>query len=166
MLLVAGLGNPDRKYEITRHNIGRRVVDYLAELPEASELKLLGSGWKPWQSSYMNELGIPLASYMHKNGTEPSDLLVIHDELDLPFGAIKMGAPGSNSAGHKGLESIIRELGNSDFHRIRIGIQTPEQASRVISAEEFVLRPFSADEETKLPELIKQAAELALQWSK
>jgi PTH1 family peptidyl-tRNA hydrolase len=114
----------------------------------------------------MNELGAPLAAFMHKNGIKPSDLLVIHDELDLPFGVVKMGTPGSSSAGHKGLESIIRELGSRDFHRIRFGIQTPEQSSRQISAEDFVLRHFSSDEEPKLPELIAQAAELALQWSK
>lgn len=156
--LIVGLGNPGGKYEQTRHNLGRVVVDRLirASDPLPENVEWAGTGWKPWADSYMNELGRPLAEYMRKSGIKPEDLLVIYDELDLSLGELQLRRSGG-AAGHKGVASVVSALGTPDFWRLRLGIGTTEQARREIPSEVFVLRPFDQGETDEVEELIEAA---------
>lgn len=163
--LVVGLGNPGGKYENTRHNLGRVLVDRLIESGESRPegVELAGSGWKPWKDTYMNELGRPLAEYMRKNGVAPENLLVVYDELDLPLGELQLRQGGS-TAGHKGVASIISALGTPNFWRLRLGIGTPEQMRREIASELFVLRPFEEMEGGTVEELAAVATAQIQKW--
>jgi len=135
--LITGLGNPGEKYERTRHNAGYWWVDAIADRKRASwkrETKF--SGWttrveeggreffllKP--ATYMNESGRSVSALMRFFKIEPGELLVVHDELDLPPGAVKLKR-GGGTGGHNGLEDIVDALGTKDFWRLRVGIGHP-----------------------------------------
>jgi PTH1 family peptidyl-tRNA hydrolase len=135
--LIVGLGNPGEKYERTRHNAGYWWVDAIAERKRAAwkrETKF--SGWttrveeggreffllKP--ATYMNESGRSVSALMRFFKIEPGELLVVHDELDLPPGAVKLKR-GGGTGGHNGLEDIVDALGTKDFWRLRVGIGHP-----------------------------------------
>ncbi len=135
--LIVGLGNPGREYEKTRHNAGFWWVDAIAERKRASwrrETKF--SGWiakveeggrefvllKP--ATYMNESGRSVGTYTRFFRIEPASMLVVHDELDLPPGVVKL-KKGGGTGGHNGLTDIVESLGNKDFWRLRIGIGHP-----------------------------------------
>jgi len=168
VLIIIGLGNPGKKYELTRHNVGFMVIDNLADAGEFPGFRmreeyraLVSKGTvsgdkvllvKP--QTYMNRSGQAVAGIM-QNLSEPiSDLLVISDDYSLPFGGIRFRRDGS-SGGHKGLQSIIEQLGNNKFHRLRIGIGLSE---RVDSAE-FVLERFTKAEEKEMKLIIPQAVD-------
>jgi len=142
MKLIVGLGNPGFRYKKTRHNIGFMVIDQL-KIDDAILLK---------PTTYMNNSGKAVKSVMDKN--EISELIVIHDDIDLPFGTIKT-SKDSSSAGHKGVQSIINELKTKDFTRIRVGINPGKN----VNTERFVLEKFSKDEKKHLKEIIKNAVE-------
>lgn len=121
--LIVGLGNPGKKYEKTRHNIGFRIIDELEKEIFDENIVLL----KP--DNFMNNSGKVVAEYLKYSSpclagrrVNPQDLIVIHDDIDLPFGTVKISKE-SSSAGHKGVQSIIDALGTKDFTRIRIGIK-------------------------------------------
>ena len=135
--LITGLGNPGEKYERTRHNAGYWWVDAIADAKRAAwkrETKF--SGWttrveeggreffllKP--ATYMNESGRSVSALMRFFKIEPGELLVVHDELDLPPGAVKLKR-GGGTGGHNGLEDIVDALGTKDFWRLRVGIGHP-----------------------------------------
>ena len=135
--LIVGLGNPGEKYERTRHNAGYWWVDAIADRKRAAwkrETKF--SGWttrveeggreffmlKP--ATYMNESGRSVSALMRFFKIEPAELLVVHDELDLPPGAVKLKR-GGGTGGHNGLEDIVDALGTKDFWRLRVGIGHP-----------------------------------------
>lgn len=135
--LIVGLGNPGEKYERTRHNAGYWWVDAIAHAKRAAwkrETKF--SGWttrveeggreffllKP--ATYMNESGRSVSALMRFFKIEPAELLVVHDELDLPPGAVKLKR-GGGTGGHNGLEDIVDALGTKDFWRLRVGIGHP-----------------------------------------
>jgi len=158
MKLIVGLGNPGKKYEKTRHNIGFRVVD---EIIKSQKVLLL----KP--QTYMNESGKAVKSLTTKYKLQTTDIVVVHDDVDLPFGTIRL-SKDSSSAGHKGVQSIIDELETKDFTRIRIGINPTKPAASFASGRArqnenllagFVLKNFTKDEEKQLPEIIKKAVE-------
>ncbi|MDD2277339.1 MAG: aminoacyl-tRNA hydrolase, partial [Smithellaceae bacterium] len=165
--LVIGLGNPGKRYESTRHNIGFMVVEKLAErwkieLKHKSFNALWGKGAmdkkqvllaKP--QTFMNLSGTAARRLQSFFKTDISNLIVIHDDLDLPFGSIRMKA-GGGTAGHKGLSSIESNLGNSGFIRVRLGIGKPVDKSRI---EGYVLEPFRKEEQEILPEVIERAAD-------
>jgi len=165
--IVAGLGNPGPAYERTRHNVGFRVLDAVAgRLGVTSWRNKHGAALahvaqrdvvlvKPM--TYMNESGEPLASVAGWYKVTPADTLVISDDLDLPFGRLRMRASGG-SGGHNGLRSIIARFGEN-FPRLRIGIG--RGASDTI---DYVLSTFSADEERELPRLIGVAADGIERW--
>lgn len=152
MKLIVGLGNPGRRYERTPHNVGFDVVDILAArhgapwqlasrfeaaLAEATILGQRVTLMKPL--TYMNLSGRAVRSYVAKNGGEPSEILVICDDVNLPLGQLRLRPSGSHG-GHKGLLSIIQSLGTLDFPRLRLGVR-PE----VVPADgwiEYVLSPF------------------------
>ncbi len=165
MKLIVGLGNPGSKYDSTRHNLGFMVVDKLISeqrglmgklISVETPLKLiLGKEevlfLKP--KTFMNESGASVAQTINFYKVNPTDLWVVHDDLDLPFGTVRVSF-NSSSAGHRGVESIIERLGTKEFHRLRLGVGRPPEP---IPAEAFVLQPFSAEEQKALPEILSQA---------
>lgn len=165
--LIIGLGNPGKRYELTRHNIGFMVLDKLAaqleiELKQKSFNSLWGKGTIVGNNvllaqpqTFMNLSGTAVRQLQSFFKTEISNLIVIHDDLDLPFGAIRLKA-GGGTAGHKGLASIESNLGTSEFKRVRLGIGKPVDKSRI---EGYVLEPFRKEEQTVLPDVIQRAAD-------
>ncbi|MFL6238679.1 MAG: aminoacyl-tRNA hydrolase [Actinomycetes bacterium] len=165
--LVLGLGNPGADYARTRHNAGAMVVDLLAERvgvrlkahrsrTEIAETRIDGVRvvlGRP--RAYMNESGGPAAGLLSFFRIPPAQLLVVHDEIDLPFGRIQVRFDGGD-AGHNGLRSIRRSIGTGDFFRIRLGVGRP--AGRKAAAD-HVLREFSSTERKELPFLVDRGAE-------
>ncbi|MEW6027490.1 MAG: aminoacyl-tRNA hydrolase [Planctomycetota bacterium] len=172
MLIIIGLGNPGKKYESTRHNVGFMVVDKLAGAKEFSDSTgtfrmkeqfqaLVSKGSvcgekvllvKP--QTYMNNSGQAVAA-IGRNLSEPvSGLLVVSDDYNLSLGAIRFRREGS-SGGHKGLQSIIEQLGHNKFHRLRIGVGLPDGIDPV----EFVLNKFSKAEEREIKQSLQRAVE-------
>jgi len=153
MHLVVGLGNPGKKYEKTRHNIGFRVIDKLESFDFAQNENIILL--KP--DNFMNNSGRAVKKYLTYNKISPQNLIIIHDDIDLPFETVKI-SKGSSSAGHKGVQSIIDTLGTKNFYRIRIGIRQ-DTITKKQDTSDFVLKNFSKSEEEKLPEIIKKVAE-------
>lgn len=165
--MVVGLGNPGVRYRFNRHNAGFLVVDQLAiryGIPIAQTLfdahigkgKIAGSDVllaKP--QTFMNLSGVAVRKLSDYYRIACEELIVVHDDLDLPFPTLRLKA-GGGSGGHKGLISITDHLGAADFLRVRLGIGRPERKSMV---EGYVLSPFSDEEITVLPHLIEIAGE-------
>ena len=148
MFLIAGLGNPGKKYEKTRHNVGSKVIDELEPL----NLKNVVLA-KP--KTFMNESGKAVKQLIRNWELEIRNLIVIHDDLDLLLGKIRI-VKNRGAAGHKGVESIIRELGTKNFVRFRIGIKP--KTGKPKNPENFVLQKFNKDEEEIVKEVIKKTA--------
>jgi PTH1 family peptidyl-tRNA hydrolase len=167
MYLIVGLGNPGNRYQATRHNIGFMVLENLAhklevDLRQRSFNALWGKGKMVSQNvilampqTYMNLSGNAVRQLLAFFKTEISNLIVIHDDLDLSFGSIRLKTGGGN-AGHKGLGSIEENLGSSEFMRVRLGIGKPADRFRV---EGYVLEPFNSEELPGLSGIIQTAAE-------
>lgn len=165
--LIVGLGNPGKRYEVTRHNIGFMVLEKLAidwevEIKNRSFNALWGKRTiagknlllaKP--QTFMNLSGTAVRQLQSFFKTDISNLIVIHDDLDLPFGAIRLKS-GGGTAGHKGLASIESNLGTSGFVRVRLGIGKPVDKSRI---ESYVLEPFRKEEQEVLPDVVSRAAD-------
>ena len=166
MYLIVGLGNPGNRFRATRHNIGFMVLEKLATKLEVDlRQKSFNALWGKGKIDYKNVILAMPQTYMNLSGnavrqlhaffkTEISNLMVIHDDLDLSFGSVRLKTGGGN-AGHKGLVSIEEDLGSSEFMRIRLGIGKPADKSRI---ESYVLEPFNSDELPLLPEIIETAA--------
>jgi PTH1 family peptidyl-tRNA hydrolase len=167
-LLVVGLGNPGENYARTRHNVGFMVADLLAAR--------LGSKFKAHKRSgaeiatgrltglavvlakprcYMNESGRQVGPLAKFYSVPPADIIVIHDELDIDFGRIRLKL-GGGEGGHNGLRSIASALGTKDFQRVRIGIGRPPGRKDPAA---FVLENFSATERPEVPTICEQAAD-------
>lgn len=151
MKLIVGLGNPGEKYKDTPHNAGFKFLDTLADSfklqkkfeAEISEKEINGQKAifaKP--QIFMNNSGHAVQTLLHYYKLTEEMLLVVHDEIDLRLGEVRL-ATDSTSAGHKGVQNIIELLGTKVFSRIRIGVDTREP-ELALSTEEFVLKPFSA----------------------
>jgi len=163
MFLIVGLGNPGKKYEKTRHNIGSRLIDELRSsltLRSArpiDELESLDLGnvvlAKP--TTFMNESGKAVKGLVKSHKLESDNLIIIHDDLDLPLGEIRI-VKNRGAAGHKGVESIIKELKTKDFIRFRVGICP--QVGKPKNPENFVLQKFNKAEEKIVKEIIKKTA--------
>lgn len=164
--LIAGLGNPGPEYAGTRHNIGFMVVDALAQAAEAKwETEHLGDVarikhkgrifvlLKP--STYMNRSGKAVRYWLQKEKIEQNHLLVILDDLNLPFGKQRLRGQGSDG-GHNGLKDIDALLGNNNYARLRIGIGDEFPKGR---QADFVLSEWSEEEKTQLPDLLQFAAD-------
>ncbi|NLN39624.1 MAG: aminoacyl-tRNA hydrolase [Smithella sp.] len=164
--VIVGLGNPGRRYEQTRHNIGFMALQTLAgrleiELDHKSFDSLWGKGAVGDQKvllaepqTYMNLSGTAVRQLQSFFKTDISNLIVIHDDLDLPFGSVRLKA-GGGTAGHKGLASIQNNMGTSEFTRVRLGIGKPVDKTRI---EGYVLEPFRKEECDELPVILDQAA--------
>ena len=168
--MVVGLGNPGAEYDDTRHNVGFMAVDHIAnelriKFKEKIANSAVGTGQfrgekvvlvKPM--GYMNLSGKSVAMLMDHFSTRPSDLTVLHDDLDIQLGKVKMKKNGG-SAGHNGIGSIIEEIGTGDFRRLRIGIGRPPEGGDV---SEYVLSPFTEEEESIISRAIKGCFEMAV----
>lgn len=167
-LLVVGLGNPGENYARTRHNLGFMVADVLAARlgakfkahkrsgAEVSTGRLAGRAVvlaKP--RCYMNESGRQLGPLAKFYSVPPADVIVIHDELDLDFGRIRLKL-GGGEGGHNGLRSVASALGSKDFQRVRIGIGRPPGRKDPAA---FVLDPFNTAERAEVPTICEQAAD-------
>ena len=167
-LLVVGLGNPGPRYETTRHNVGFMVADILAAR--------LGAGFKVHKKSgaevttgrlggrsvvlakprvYMNESGRQVGPLANFYSVAPADVIVIHDELDIDFGRIRLKL-GGGEGGHNGLRSVASALSSKDFQRVRIGIGRPPGRKDPAA---YVLENFSSAERTEVPTILEQAAD-------
>ena len=165
--MVAGLGNPGAKYERTRHNVGFLVVDELSRRLSIENWKTKDAARQAYDSarrivlvqpqSYMNNSGVPLRILASWYRTPPEALLVIYDDMDLPFGRVRM-RPFGGHGGHNGMRSIIATM-TDRFPRIRVGVGRPEHESI-----EHVLSPFTAQESARLPDVIDAAARGAQLW--
>ncbi|MEW6215085.1 MAG: aminoacyl-tRNA hydrolase [Nitrospirota bacterium] len=166
MWVVAGLGNPGSKYSRTRHNIGFMVIEEIAHRYEI-DLKEKEGKYRIGRCStdgenmlliepllYMNMSGIVVKNILNKFNIRPENLIVIHDDLDMETGKLRIRRKGS-SGGHKGVESIIQSICSKDFIRLKIGIG--KDAS--ITAEDYVLRRFGKDEVFLIKEAIKRASD-------
>ena len=174
--LIVGLGNPGPAYAGNRHNIGAMVVEELAARAGAnlrshraraiaSEMRIsVPPGGAPGPRaviatplSYMNESGGPVAGLMSFYKIAVENLIVIHDDLDIPFAEVRLKL-GGGEGGHNGLRSITQSVGTRDYLRVRVGIGRPPGR---MDAADFVLHAFSGSERTEVPLLIGDAADAA-----
>ena len=171
MKLIVGLGNPGAKYKKTRHNLGHMVLDFFAS--ENGLVWKLNPDWmcffvktrrfvlmKP--VTYMNKSGESVLAVSNYYKIEPEDILVIYDDMDLPFGKLRLAVNGV-SAGHHGIDSVIESLGGVDFDRLRVGIGRPslplgEKASKQKNTD-YVLKGFAKDEAAKFPKVLLHCQE-------
>jgi peptidyl-tRNA hydrolase, PTH1 family len=165
--IIVGLGNPGKKYERTRHNAGFMAIDEFAQSMKTEILQEKYHAYigrtrldaqeailvKP--DTYMNDSGRSVSAVLRDTYTAASDLIVVHDELDLVLGSVRIKIGGGHG-GHNGLRSLIEYLGTSDFIRVRIGIGRP--APGVLSAD-YVLSPFLAEERKELPAILTRASD-------
>jgi PTH1 family peptidyl-tRNA hydrolase len=171
MILVVGLGNPGKKYSLSKHNIGFMVVDELAKrlggsLNRIGSTSLYGEALfeeekivflKP--QTYMNRSGQAVSEFVDFYKIPPGNIISVYDELDLPLGNLKIKM-GGGSAGHKGIESIITALGDDSFIRVRVGIGKPGQRSETVN---HVLSSFNKDEIKMVEDALGRAADAVLE---
>ena len=169
--LVAGLGNPGDRYAQTRHNLGHLVVNALAsrsgerwrkvrfvpaetaEIDEAGERVILAKA-----HAYMNESGPAFASLARKRDLDLDHVIVVHDEIDLPFGALRVKFGGS-TAGHNGVRSVASALKSPGFYRVRLGVGRPTGRKE---AADWVLESFGKGEAADVPLLVDDGADAVL----
>ena len=170
--LVVGLGNPGDKYAATRHNVGQMVID---ELVSRHNVKLsshksrthiaafkLGVGVDAHpvivakSHSFMNETGGPIKALAHFYSVEPQKIIALHDELDIPFAAIRTKIAGGDN-GHNGLKSMTSAFGTAEYYRVRLGIGRPMGEQ---DPGDFVLKAFSKVEQKDLGEFIVRGADV------
>lgn len=164
--LVVGLGNPGREYDGNRHNVGAMVVELLADdaggtlrrhkraRAQVLEGRLDGARTiLAVPTTYMNDSGQAVAGLLDFYRVELDRLVVVHDELDLPFGSLRLKLGGGDN-GHNGLRSIRQSLGSGEFHRVRFGIGRP---TGTMDPAVFVLRDFPAAQRRELPDHLARA---------
>jgi PTH1 family peptidyl-tRNA hydrolase len=166
MWVIAGLGNPGRRYSRTRHNIGFMVIEEFAyrnkiDFKDKKEGYRIGRGFIEGQDIlliepllYMNMSGPVIKKILGKFNVQPESLIAIHDDLDMEIGKLRIRKTGS-SGGHKGVESIIQNIGSKDFIRLKIGIGREEG----LLAEDYVLSKFRRNEITLIKDTIQKAAD-------
>ncbi len=183
MKLIVGLGNPGEKYESTRHNVGFMVLDHFLKDIEpvnksnwSTENKLKSEifilDYQPKKSkmekvilarplTYMNNSGMAVGLIARFYKIKPTDVWIVHDEIDLPLGMMKIRLGGS-SAGHHGIDSIMQTLGTDKFYRFRMGIGLSrghdEMAKHKINGQEFVLKGFRGGEASKARTMVKRGS--------
>lgn len=170
--LIIGLGNPGREYKDTRHNFGFMLIDLLAERIGARGMKVQSKAIvisatyeehrlilaKP--QTYMNLSGQSVQGLLHFYKIPHNNLLIAHDDLDLPYGTIRI-RPTGGPGGQRGMANTIELLGTKDFPRLRLGIGRPPGR---MDAKDYVLQNFSKDELKLLPELLSRASDAALEF--
>ncbi|MCR5796069.1 MAG: aminoacyl-tRNA hydrolase [Solobacterium sp.] len=174
MKLIAGLGNPGKQYEKTRHNSGYMAIDRLAEKAGAS---ISTEKWNALTAlvriegqpvllmkplTYMNESGRAVIQAVNFYKIEPEDILIIHDDMDLATGSLRIRQKGS-AGGQKGMKSVISALGTDAVTRIRIGVGHSERGDHSI-VPDWVLSPVSKEEKDIFDNAVKNAADAAYAW--
>lgn len=170
--IIAGLGNPGTQYEATRHNLGFLALDALREAvgsDKACQPIDAGGDSEAWSClvqrsrpryvllkpmTFMNRSGIAVGRACGRFGVKPDNVIVVHDEMDLPLGRIKLKF-GGGTAGHNGVTSVAEQLGTEAFYRLRLGIGRPDKSWQ---AADYVLDPFSTDEIPAAKEVAAAAA--------
>jgi len=172
MFLIVGLGNPGEQYAKNRHNVGFQCVKYVADrhglqFNEKQHKARIANGVivgervvlaKPF--TYMNDSGQSVAALMRWYKLEPTQLLVIYDDLDLPFATIRLRASGS-AGGQNGMKSIIQQLGTQNFPRLRIGIGRPVTGRE---PRDYVLNNWDREQTQQLPELYSRVTDAVETW--
>ena len=173
--LVVGLGNPGRRYARSRHNLGFLLIDRVADYSGVSVTRktcesLVGQREREWTpvtaewleplvlakpQTYMNHSGVAAAALARRFGARGADLVVAYDDLDLPFGRLRIRCGGS-AGGHRGLASVLHHLADRDFVRLRVGIGRPPAG---VDAVDYVLSRFSPEELESLDGVLSRAAE-------
>jgi len=165
--VIAGLGNPGPKYELTRHNLGFLVADaastkFRISMDGKAHRAEVGKGRiagvevilaKP--QTFMNLSGESVGPLMRQAGCTPDDVIIVHDDLDIEFGRLKVSVSGGDG-GNNGVASVIENLGTGSFTRLRVGIGRPPEG---MDAVEYVLSPFGLDEEGLLGKVVETAVE-------
>ncbi|HXK36510.1 MAG TPA: aminoacyl-tRNA hydrolase [Candidatus Paceibacterota bacterium] len=176
MKLIIGIGNPDPQYKETRHNVGWQFLDWLRKKFDASPFednpKIFGEvakidvegmkGWLLKPHTYVNESGKAVAKAKSWAKAKNDDIVVVQDDLDIPFGNCKLSY-GKHSGGHKGIESVIKALKTTKFHRIRIGTgvraldkaRQQSDTKRDAFVKEYVLKTFTPSERDELRGIFK-----------
>lgn len=181
MKIIVGLGNPGKKYAKTRHNVGFRVLDWLHDNiakatgisawqlnkkfnAEVADYKVGGEAVllvKPL--TFMNASGQTVQLILEYYKLSPHDLLVVHDDKDLPLGEIRAQADRGH-AGHNGVRSIIECLGTKEFARLRLGIANTDSTSAPIDTADFVLHNFGLRERGAVHTMVEAAADAVVEW--
>jgi PTH1 family peptidyl-tRNA hydrolase len=170
--LIVGLGNPGREYQASRHNIGFMLVSHLAEKLDVSFTRLQSKALvtktdfqnhrvilaKP--QTYMNLSGQAVASLVKFYKIPLDHLMVVYDDVDLPYGRIRI-RPSGGSAGQKGMQSIINQLGTQEFPRMRLGVGRPPGSKQAAS---YVLRDFSGEDADFLPQVLDRGSEAVMMF--
>ena len=178
MKFVIGIGNPDKEYEKTRHNVGFQVVDRLQGNPNPASRTAQWTKDKDLKAliAKLNDNTLLLKSTLFVNNTggnvsalrahhpemEPRDCLFICDDVNLQFGKLRL-RPSGSAGGHHGLESVIEKLGSEEFPRLRIGVGCDPMPQDLTS---FVLQPFTAEEKKDLNKILDNAASVCEAWEK
>ena len=169
MIIVVGLGNPGRRYKGTRHNVGQEAVHHLAA---RLGVRLQDDGWARTgkgrvegaalflaiPETYMNASGQAVKDLLRRRRRGPADLLVVHDDMDLSLGHLRL-RPGNGPGGHNGVRSIIEDLGTGMFPRLRIGIGRPPAG---VDPTAFVLDRFTPEERHTIDEAVAVAADAVM----
>jgi PTH1 family peptidyl-tRNA hydrolase len=167
--LIIGLGNPGSEYEFTPHNLGFMVIDRLAELhavrvSRKENMARVGLGEiqgkrvalaKP--QTYMNLSGSSAAGLLERYELKPDRLILVYDELDLPWGSLRIKPKGS-AAGHKGAQNVIGCVGTSNLTRVRLGIRPETAGGHPVDGEKFVLAPFRRAQKKEVEEVVGRGA--------
>ncbi len=171
-LIVLGLGNPGPEYSGTRHNLGFMCLDEVARrlgvrVSARSSQSLVATATRPGDGgsillakpqTFMNLSGRAAAALVRKHKLQPSNVWVIHDEMDIPFGKLRI-RKGGGSGGNNGVRSLIADLGDSDFARFRMGVGRPEPEDAV----DYLLSPFTEAERDRVHEFVAMAADAVLE---
>lgn len=170
MKIIAGLGNPGKKYDGTKHNTGFMALDYyLKENSLTLEREKFEGKYAKQKiagvdvillepQTFMNDSGRSVAQFARFFKVNPQEILIIHDDMDMPLGKIRIRANGK-SGGHNGIKSIIRDLGTNDFNRLKIGIRHPDNVSEA-SVVSWVLSQFNTEQKKLMDEAFSTASEV------
>lgn len=165
MKLIVGFGNPEAKYNFTRHNSGFLALDFYAKIKDLTweKTEKMGAIWlktkdaifiKP--QTYYNEVGRSVQAFAHFYKIKPADILIVCDDFNLEFGKIRLREKGS-AGGNNGLKSTIKELGTEEFPRLRLGTGNPELRQK-LGDTDFVLGKFTPDEKAALPDILREVS--------
>jgi PTH1 family peptidyl-tRNA hydrolase len=172
--VIVGLGNPGKKYEDTRHNVGFMTIDKISKkwgipVTQNKFRALVGEGRIDFErvllvkpQTYMNLSGESVAEVLHFYKLTADDILVIYDDLDLPVGKLRLREKGS-AGGHNGIKSLIQHLGTQEFKRIKIGIDRPEPGR---SVSDYVIGSFPSSDKPAIDEAVDIAAQACAMWMK
>jgi len=170
--LILGLGNPGERYRDTRHNAGFLVVEELArrrglrlDRPECGAFVVRGEGdvLLAQPQTYMNRSGWAARCLVESHGLDPADVLVVYDEVALPFGRLRLRKSGS-PGGHRGLESVIENLRTDQVPRLRLGVSPEDGPPQGEDLVEFVLSPFPGEQREAVDAMVSRAADACEVW--